>query len=164
MTQEDITRPWYKEFWTWFLIAIPLSSVIVGTIVFQFATDGTNSLVVDDYYKEGKTINARLDKIALAAEMNLVANLSFKEDSLVLSFTSGEVSGQALKLDFYHATQEHKDFEVILTRDAAGLFRGVIPQSIAGKWRLRLTPMDEAWKLQRMLSLPQQQDISLSAR
>lgn len=154
--QEQDTSPWYKQFWPWFLIAIPLSSLIVGTQVIRLATDGTNSMVVDDYYKEGKTINARIDKIEKAIALNITTTLDIKNGEIELRFLTGApATGEALKLDFFHATQEAKDFDVLLTRDASGVYRYIDEFSVAGKWRLRLTPMDESWKVQQRIVLPQ---------
>lgn len=153
--QESDIKPWYKQFWPWFLICIPLSSFIVGGIVVSYATDGTNSLVVDDYYKEGKSINARLDKIEEAKALNITSTLSISEDFIALEFLSGAPQSQeALKLDFFHVTQEDRDFLVLLSADAAGIYRAAIDTPISGKWRLRLTPVDERWKIQKTVILP----------
>ncbi len=158
--QQTDTTPWYKQFWPWFLIAIPMSSVVVGSIVFNFATDGTNSLVVDDYYKEGKSINARLDKVENAQALGIAADLVFENSSAVLSFSSGEPKdGTALKLNFYHVTQPERDIELLLARDASGKYRAPLTFNVQGKWRIRLTPMDDTWKLQQKLSLPQASPI-----
>ena len=53
METSDV-KPWYKQFWPWFLIAIPTSSFIMAYFIVKFATNTQDSLVVDDYYKEGK--------------------------------------------------------------------------------------------------------------
>jgi hypothetical protein len=156
--QEIDDKPWYKQFWPWFLICIPLSSLIVGSQVIRLATDGTNSLVVDDYYKEGKGINARLDKIENAIALNISTKLNVQYGSVTLEFVTGAPeTGIALKLDFFHVTQEFKDFSVLLTRDASGIYRNNEEFPIEGKWRLRLTPIDESWKIQKRISLPQPQ-------
>ncbi len=153
--EELDSKPWYKQFWPWFLICIPLSSFIVGGIVVSYATDGTNSLVVDDYYKEGKAINARLDKIEKAKELNITTTLSINDDLISVEFLSGAPqSRQALKLDFYHVTQEAKDFFVLLSADANGIYRAQTDTNINGKWRLRLTPLDESWIVQTSAFLP----------
>lgn len=154
--QEKDTKAWYKQFWPWFLIAIPLSSIIVGSFVIRFATDGTNSLVVDDYYKEGKAINSRLDKIELAKEMGIATMLTIEQGKIELEFVSGAPSsGEALKLDFFHVTMEDRDFDVLLTRDASGIYRSNADNPIDGKWRLRLMPLNEKWKIQDRVVLPQ---------
>ena len=162
MEQSDI-KPWYKQFWPWFLICIPLSSFIVGGIVVSFATDGTNSLVVDDYYKEGKSINARLDKIEEAKALNITSKLSINDDFIALEFMSGSPeSKEALKLDFFHVTQEDRDFHVLLSADASGVYRASVDVPIKGKWRLRLIPLDESWKVQKTVILPTASAISFN--
>lgn len=149
-------KPWYKQFWPWFLICIPLSSLIVGSQVIRIATDGTNSLVVDDYYKEGKTINARLDKIENAQKLNITTSLYIEQGAIALEFLSGKpTTGEALKLEFFHVTQEFKDFSVLLTSDASGIYRSNELFDIKGTWRLRLMPLDQNWKVQKRVSLPQ---------
>lgn len=160
--QESDVKPWYKQFYPWMLICIPLSSFIVGGFVIKFATDGTNTLVVDDYYKEGKSINARLDKLAKAEELGIRTTLTTNESGFVVEFLSGAPkTGEALKLDFYHVTQPEKDFSTLLTADASGVYRSSKEFINSGKWRIRLTPMDEQWKLQRMVVLPQSSKIAL---
>lgn len=159
MEQLD-TKPWYKQFYPWFLICIPVSSFIVGGIVISYATDGTNSLVIDDYYKEGKTINSRLDKIQLAKDLNIETMLNIQNGLISVSFLSGEPASQeALKLDFYHVTQEERDFHVLLSADATGTYRAQTDNDIKGKWRLRLTPLAEAWKVQQTINLPTRQAV-----
>ncbi len=161
--QDNDTKPWYKQFWPWFLIAIPTSSLIVGSQVIRLATDGTNSMVVDDYYKEGKTINARLDKIEKAKELNVKTSLDIRKGAIALTFLSGAPStGEALKLDFFHVTQEEKDITLLLTRDASGVYRSNEEFEIKGKWRIRLTPLDESWKVQDRVSLPQAKPFSFN--
>ncbi len=161
--EESEIKPWYKQFWPWFLICIPLSSFIVGGVVVRFATDGTNSLVVDDYYKEGKAINARLDKIEKAKELNIQTKLNINEGLISVEFITGAPkTREALKLDFYHVTQESKDFYVLLSADANGIYRVSTDIAINGKWRLRLTPLDEHWKVQKTLKLPAASVISFN--
>lgn len=161
--EELETKPWYKQFWPWFLICIPLSSFIVGGFVVNFATDGSDSLVIDDYYKEGKSINARLDKIELAKTLNIKTQLSINNDFIAVEFLSGAPnSKQALKLDFFHVTQEAKDFQALLSADANGIYRATIDSALQGKWRVRLTPLDDSWKVQKTIVLPSASTISFN--
>ncbi|GAC29295.1 FixH family protein [Brumicola pallidula] len=162
MEESDI-KPWYKQFWPWFLICIPLSSFIVGGFVVSFATDGTNTLVVDDYYKEGKAINERLGKIEEAQTLNITTQLNINNDFISVEFLSGAPqTKQALKLDFYHVTLAERDFQVLLSADANGIYRAETDTLVNGKWRLRLTPLDESWKVQKTLILPTSMAISFN--
>ena len=150
-----MNRPWYKEFWPWFLIAVPIVTLIMGGVLLKLAISTEDSLVVDDYYKEGKAINATLDKEALARKRNITTDLTIGNGSIALKFHSGiPQEGNALKLSFYHVTLEERDISVLLSRDASGIYRGFIEQNMDGKWRVSLTPFDESWKIQNTLNLP----------
>ncbi|WP_100641363.1 FixH family protein [Alteromonas facilis] len=160
MTKTNIT-PWYKQFWPWFLIAVPMSSFIVGFIMFHLASNTTDSLVVDDYYKEGRAINARLDKIQTARTLNIKTELTFAADgSIALKFLSGTPrSSEALKLSLYHVTLKDRDVDILLSTDAQGVYRGFTEEVLDGKWRVTLLPLDESWKIQQVIALPQTSSI-----
>lgn len=158
--QEINKKPWYKQFWPWFLIIVPLSSMAFSINYARLAATTENSLVVDDYYKEGRGINLRLNKIENAIALNKKTVLMVADGQIALRFTSGvPETGEALKLNFFHTTLEAKDFSVLLSRDAQGIYRGSFDQDIKSKWRLTLTPLDEAWKIQQTRFLPQSQEF-----
>ena len=150
-----MNTPWYKQFWPWFLIAVPLASLIMGGVILHLATSTEDSLVVDDYYKEGKAINARLDKIENAKRLGMSTEVVISESAVVVTFLTGMPrDGTALKLNFYHVTLEQHDFSVLLTQDATGAFRAPLTQVPSGKWTLTLAPLDDSWKLQKQVMLP----------
>lgn len=55
-----MTQPWYRQFWPWFIIALPCAAVVgsIATAIIA-SKDGVN-LVAEDYYKQGKEINQDL--------------------------------------------------------------------------------------------------------
>lgn len=152
--------PWYKQFWPWFLIVIPLSSMILSFTMMNFAFNGKDSLVKDDYYKEGRSINLDIHKIQEAKVRQIEAKLVFTQDYVELELVSGKIEdGAALTLDFFHSTQDFKDFKTVLLKDASGRYKGAIEQELAGKWRISLHPHDELWKIQQVVSLPQSKPV-----
>jgi len=42
------TVPWYRQFWPWFIIAIPASAVIGGFVTLWLALTHPDHLVVED--------------------------------------------------------------------------------------------------------------------
>lgn len=44
----DIHPPWYRQFWPWFIIAIPSLTVIGAFVTLWLALTHPESLVVDD--------------------------------------------------------------------------------------------------------------------
>jgi hypothetical protein len=147
--------PWYKQFWPWFLIIIPLTSMVLSFTMLHLAFDGEDSLVQDDYYNEGKSINLDLHKVEQARLLGIETRIQFNHDAVEVEILKGQITdGSALTLDFFHSTQSFKDFKIILLKDANGLYRGPVEQAIDGKWRVSLHPHDESWKIQQVMHLP----------
>ena len=57
----------------------------MGGVLLNLAISTEDSLVVDDYYKEGKAINARLDK-GIARRKNITTDLTIEDGSIALNF------------------------------------------------------------------------------
>jgi hypothetical protein len=154
--------PWYKQFWPWFLIIVPLTSMILSFTMLHLAFNGEDSLVQDDYYNQGRAINLDLHKIEQARLREIETQIQFNNGVVELDVIKGNVGdGSALTLDFFHSTQSFKDFQVILLKDASGLYRGSFEQVIDGKWRISLHPHDESWKIQQVVYLPQRKALIL---
>lgn len=48
--------PWYRQFWPWFIIALPASAVVAGFITLWLAITNPDGLVVsDDQYQRVKS-------------------------------------------------------------------------------------------------------------
>lgn len=153
-------HPWYKQFWPWFLILLPITSMVLSFNMLRLAIQTEDSLVIDDYYKEGKAINVNLHKIEQARQLGIETNIQFSDDEVVMNIVNGNIEdGSALTLDFYHSTQSYKDFSVVLLKDASGAFRANVEQAIAGKWQISLHPHDESWKIQQVVILPQKNAV-----
>lgn len=50
--------PWYRQFWPWFIIALPASAVVAGFITLWLAVSNPDHLVVDD--EEYRRLNSEL--------------------------------------------------------------------------------------------------------
>lgn len=151
----DNNTPWYKQFWPWFLIIVPLSSMVFSLNYAKLAVTTQNDLVIDEYYKEGRGINTRLDKFERALQLGIDTRMTIKENAVAIEFVKGAPEqGDALKLNFYHVTIAARDFTLLLTRDANGIYRASHDVPIEGKWRVSLLPQDDEWKLQKTLQLP----------
>ena len=50
--------PWYKQFWPWFIIALPASAVIASFITLWLAISNPDPMVVDK--KEYQLLNSEL--------------------------------------------------------------------------------------------------------
>jgi len=149
-------QPWYKQFWPWFLISLPVTVMIVcAVIIYLSVSQGGVSMVVDDYYKRGKTINAIIEHVEEAQRRGISFEFTADKGQFTLKYTSGQPDElSALRVHFVHSTQDEKDFSRMLTVGADGTYRTDIPEEIKGKWTLTVEPFNEVWKVSEKYQLP----------
>ena len=142
--------PWYKYKFVWFIIAIPLASVLAGINMIYLAVSTDDGLVVDDYYKEGIAINQRMERDNRAADLGLSANLAIEEtgDMIRLQLEKGQLATypEQLTLHLQHATQANRDQFLPLVPAPDGQYLGYLKEPIKeGMWHLVLATED--WRL-----------------
>ena len=156
-------KPWYRQVWPWVLISIPFSVVIAMAITLTIASRyGDNPMVVDDYYKKGRGINAEVEKVVQAQQLGISFEFNHDQEQFSLRYASGQPEQlTALRLNFYHSTLADRDTEIVVTADANGVFRGQLPSQLEGKWTLTITPFDQSWRLSQMIRLPTARTLKL---
>ncbi|RMD68982.1 MAG: nitrogen fixation protein FixH [Gammaproteobacteria bacterium] len=152
--------PWYRQFWPWFLIALPASSVVAGFVTLWLAMRDPDGLVVDDYYREGILYNKRLERDKRAAALGIAAELWLHQGK-VRVILKGPPSEGPLTLSFLNATRANKDKEVELFPVDAHTLEGEVGTLPKGKWYLLLEPRDETWWLKGVMFWPQQTHLQL---
>ncbi|WP_427978062.1 FixH family protein [Agarivorans sp.] len=148
-------QAWYKQFWPWFLIALPMAAVTASLYTFYLASSTNNDMVVESYYKKGKAINADLSLIEHAEQLGIKAKVLPASQGLVLSMDLPEAQkNQPLKIELAHKTLAQNDRSYVVTADASGRYRFGDDLNENGRWFLRISPMDDSWRLQEELQLP----------
>lgn len=178
-------KPWYCYGWPWFLISIPLVSMGLGAMMLYLALSTNNSLVVDDYYQEGKGINLRIERDRMAALLGLKGVVTQTQEGLLL-----DVSRQApalpaqlqadadtmslgfqwptmLQMKWVHVTQAERDGEAQLQSIGGDRYLATgasMPES--GKFRVHIQPLGDApWRLVSPLSeLAEASSLSVPAQ
>ncbi|NTS77306.1 FixH family protein [Catenovulum sp. SM1970] len=160
---ETDVRPWYKEPWNYLLIVLPVSSVTAASIMISTFNQNNVEMVIDDYYKEGKAINQKLERIKQAKAFGITALLSIEDDLLLLDVNKNKNAPElaALSLSFFHSTQGKRDFKVMATQRADGKYLARLPDAIKGNWQITVEPHDLKWKIQQRVSLPSEEQILL---
>ncbi|MCJ8321248.1 MAG: FixH family protein [Colwellia sp.] len=167
--------PWYKEPWAWFIFILPFTAVVAGIATYIIANNEPDALVIGEYYKEGKAINLQLAKVKQAQKLGIKFDLKYENNQLHIKATGIEKEFPLLNVNFFHPTQEHKDFYLALTPDGNGDFRhdfsqdeaspndspSNLPQNLNGKWRITISPFQDHWKIQNTLTLPQVEFIEI---
>ncbi|QQD19322.1 FixH family protein [Spongiibacter nanhainus] len=157
-------RRWYKQFWPWFLIALPTAVVIASISTLIISVKHADKLVAKDYYKEGLAINRYLAQDRRAEELNLQAFGNIDDrGNLTLTVNSGDDSqtpatlGQQLKLRWQHPTDSARDFTTVLIREDRNRYAAHIKPTantdpLGGRWYLTLEDFTTAkgsaqWRL-----------------
>ena len=146
------TTPWYRQFWPWFLIALPAAAVIGSIITVSLAVNTPDALVVDDYDKIGIATQRKLERDELAARLAVQAAPSLRRDAASATDVFVTLSGRmteppaALHLLLTHPTLAHLDVDTTLEWVGSG-FAGTLPELSPGRYYVQITPVDGSWRL-----------------
>ncbi|WP_064604249.1 FixH family protein [Photobacterium sp. J15] len=155
-------RPWYKQFWPWFVFAIPAISIFYSLTAVYIFSQNQVDLVAEDYYKKGKAINLDLSRLRVADALNLKASVSVADKVVVVNFNKGDLNSYPnLRVTFTHRTLSDKDFTQMVSADLKGTYRFQSPEELEGPWFVELEPFDGDWMLQGRVSLPTSDPIAL---
>ncbi|MGI9304479.1 MAG: FixH family protein [Gammaproteobacteria bacterium] len=157
-------RAWYREPFVWLLIAIPLSSVVVGFAILGLSIYSFDGLVVDDYYQRGKQINRVLARDRFAAEADMQAELRFdpKARRLRLNLHARPgvyIAAKDVELSFLHPTRSGQDQLVRLSRISADRFGAAHPTLSPGRWIVQLGTTQ--WRLVGSMRMPEAFSVRL---
>ncbi len=156
MNTEVPTKPWYRHFWVWFVIAIPLAAMAMGFTTLYYAVSTSDGLVVDDYYQQGLAINRTLDRDRKAAALGLVARVSIHAGAPgQIQVSLDGVQPEVLRIRLLHPTLAHRDVEVLARRNEHGVYGASIPALVPGFWHVLLEPETAPeWRLVGRVRLP----------
>ena len=158
--------PWYKQFWPWFLMALPASAVVAGIITIFIAINNPDGLVKDDYYKAGLGINRTLEREQRAAALGLHAGLIWQPGAqqVMLQLSAEQmIDSERLLLHLIHPTRSGLDMRIPLLHQGSNRYSGILAANpAAGNWYLIITPEDESWRLNGRARLPEQTSWELT--
>ena len=158
-------KPWYRQFWPWFIMALPAAAVVGGITTVIVASIDRDGLVKDDYYKEGLAINRDLARVDLAKRLGVEAQVSYDRrlQRFMVQLNDARVGTlQHLNLELVHPT---RPLDVRLTLAPTGLPKTFAADDqdapVATNWHVRITPPDESWKLEGRIQLPTESPLLL---
>ena len=135
--------PWYRCVWPWFIVGLLSTAVVASLATVVIAVSGRDSLVQDDYYRDGLAINRRLESEAVAEKLRIGAELRFDgvTGGFQLRLHGKDTAGiEGLQLALSHPTRADRDTEVRLRRGADRVFRGSVDAPLTGRWYATLHP------------------------
>ncbi|WP_148863076.1 FixH family protein [Marinobacter fonticola] len=155
--------PWYKQFWLWFILAIPGITIVWCIFMITVAVSTQGAMVNDDYYKEGLGINMELARDRLAADLGLAGTVRFDNQSIRMDL---EEAGQPANFEFLvlnmaHPTLAEQDRRIQLQRVDEGVYEARLPTALEGRWYLELRGPSNDWRLKGQAALPASMQLQL---
>lgn len=143
-------KPWYRQFWPWFIMALPATAVIASLTTLVIAVRHQDSLVRDDWYQEGKSINLDMARDRKAATDHISADLRFDsltgDVSAAVSRTPSGTLPDTLTLTLSHVTLAERDQTVQLKRQKDGHYQGMLGRALQGDFDVELASPE--WRLE----------------
>ena len=161
----DEIKPWYKQFWPWFLIALPMTAVIASMITINLAITDTDGLVKEDYYKEGLAVNADLAKKQMAEQLGITATGIHDRETgdITITFDNAAMGNYStMKFEMIHPTRANNDVILILTSNNGMVFSGKLSNELLpGEWKIRIGPENDSWYILGRMLHPQNNRMNL---
>ena len=148
-TTDEIVKPWYRQFWFWFVFGPLIFIIIMCGFTVSIALKGADDVIIDNYYKEGRMINQALEQDKHAQSLGLSGNLRFDRASGEVSLSIANAPSDAalmpeqLLLMMGHPVKAAKDQLIVLTAIAPGKYRGELLAEPDYAWYLTLYPIKD---------------------
>lgn len=165
MSDNTPVAPWYRQPWFWFLTIFPLAAIIWCTVMIIVASNMKDTMVTDDYSKQGRGINLEIARDQLAYDMGMVAELAFEERTVTLALNThdGPADFPYVVLSLFHPTLADKDRTIQFNSLGNGRYTGNLLQDIEGRWYYDLRGPDNQWRLKGEAWLPAENGLTVQA-
>ena len=158
-----------RNYWPWLLIAIPFAAVIFGIVMVLMIVRYPDDLVVDDYYKDGMSINLRLKMDNYAVENLLSAKIypvtREAEGGYKFRIETEHIVDAAIEMNLFHVTTKDLDQNHLLVPIGDNLYELEAPSlsvlDEVGTWYIELRGADGRWRLRSRLKTPLQTTLVL---
>ena len=151
---DRVPVPWYRQFWPWFIILVPLAAVIAGAYTLYVASDQSPTMVVDDYTKIGLATHRKIARDRRASELDVHASVSLEDGPPRIAVELEMADGEAppwVRLSFFHPTLSERDRQIELVR-RGNAYEADLDALPEGRYYVQIEPPDQTWRLAGMLN------------
>ena len=156
----DLSVPWYRHRWPWFLITGPAIVVVASFVTLWLAIKSSDGLVADDYYKKGLAINKTLDLATNAKAKGIVADATFSSERVVIKLHSRDDLPGKVRLSISNSAKAGFDQNVLLS-GVGGLYQGAVAPVGPGRWEIIISDESNSWRLSTEVQLPEQRQVTI---
>lgn len=161
-----INRPpvWWRQFWPWFLIALPGSVVVAAIATIYIAVQSNDGLVSENYYKEGLGIHREVAALKKAQDLGIQAAIHIDAQRVWVDLSSHQaLPASELQLALRHPTRANQDLLLTLLPSNDGRLYADLPNALEHSWKLQLNAIDAQWQLQGRINLAKSSQVVLGS-
>lgn len=164
MTQEKDSGPWTKEPWPWLLMAGPAIVIVAGIYTAILAVRTDDGLVVDDYYKQGLSINKTIHRSEAARISNISGSFFVDVESgtatIHAQFKGDRPFPDSISMSLLHPTRAGADQQVLLRKNANGEYVGKAVGLEELQWNVAIEQPD--WRLAGSWDIKKTRELKLA--
>lgn len=166
MTLQRDDTPWYKQRWPWILIAGPAIVIVACIATVWLAVISNDGLVTDDYYKQGLTVNQRLQRDHQASTLGLHADImrSGLNVRLLITAQAEAAMPDAIVLKLAYPTRAGQDQALKMVSEGQGFYGGKLTADLTGRWLVSIEDPAGQWRLQGEWQVDSEEPLRLQAR
>lgn len=142
--------------WPGILIALPLSVVVASAITAVFVIRHPEGLVAEDYYKQGKAINANLAKVERAQHLGFDHfDVKRTQSGVEIDFPKATAGLGVVEFTFAHPADPSQDRRIVVNAGAGKRVTISLEKPFMERRRVLATdlPLKE-WRGEAVLSAP----------
>lgn len=147
---EATVRPWYREFWVWFVLGILGMGVASGTGVLVIGIKNAPQMVTGDYQSLGKALVDTHERADRAASLGLSGSLSVGAEFAELVLGANRIAElpEQLLLRFQHPTDAGRDISAVARRIDADRWQAHIGSlELPERSHVILSDLQQTWWL-----------------
>ena len=144
-------RVWYKEPYLWMLVGFPVASILACIFLIFLAATTKDTLVRDNYYKDGLAINQELAWDKKAVSMDIRLDMIVDGNKATLTMTNSRIElPSTLILKFSHPTLQTQDRDSLLQRvGQEKTYQGFIENLQDGRYYLQVESLEQQWRVRK---------------
>lgn len=150
MIKATDSKPWYKQFWPWFVISLPATAVVAGLITVVIAVQNKPDIVRDNWYKDGVAIQLRKDRTDRAKALGIAFDYVLERETRKFHLNAvglDSATTPMLVVSLQHPTLQTRDIEATAARMPDGRYSALLESLPEGIYRAQISAPNSDWQV-----------------
>lgn len=144
------SKPWYKQFWPWFVISLPATAVVAGLLTVVIAVKNKPDIVRDDWYKDGLAIQQNKERTARAKALGIRFDYVLDKETHKFHLTATGLDTSAvpiLVVSLQHPTMQARDIDATAALMPDGRYTALLHDKPQGRYHVKISAPDSDWEI-----------------